>query len=119
MKRNNKIAQMTKKLMKDKNITDITELQSTFKKMLKNGVEALLEAELDNEFCYEKYINYHFQYTFLIKLLFPLAIYHLKPYLYIEYSLNMVPYLIYSLIFSFLILQLQFYIIKSPQLVYL
>lgn len=57
MKRNNKIAQMTKELMKDKNITDVTELQSILKEMLKNGVETLLEAELDDELGYDRYDN--------------------------------------------------------------
>lgn len=57
MKRNNKIAQMTKELMKDKNITDVADLQSVLKEMLKNGVEALLEAELDDELGYERYDN--------------------------------------------------------------
>jgi putative transposase len=57
MKRNNKIAQMTKELMKDKDITDVAELQSMLKEMLKNGVEALLEAELDDELGFERYDN--------------------------------------------------------------
>lgn len=57
MKRNNKIAQMTKELMKDKNITDVAELQSILKEMLKNGVETLLEAELDDELGYDRYDN--------------------------------------------------------------
>lgn len=55
MSRNDKIAKLTKELMKDKNITDVAELQSILKEMLKNGVEALLEAELDEELGYKKY----------------------------------------------------------------
>ena len=55
MSRNDKIANLTKELMKDKNITDVAELQSILKEMLKNGVEALLEAELDEELGYKKY----------------------------------------------------------------
>lgn len=55
MSRNDKISKLTKELMKDKNITDVAELQSILKEMLKNGVEALLEAELDEELGYEKY----------------------------------------------------------------
>jgi len=57
MKRNNKVAQMTKEMMKDKDITDISELQSMLKEMLKNGVEALLEAELDDELGFDRYDN--------------------------------------------------------------
>lgn len=43
IKRNSKITHMTWNLMKDKNITDVTELQSILKETLKNGVEAMLE----------------------------------------------------------------------------
>jgi len=57
MKKNSKIAELTKELMKDANITDVANLQSMLKEMLKNGVEALLEGELDNELGYEKYDN--------------------------------------------------------------
>ncbi|BES63914.1 hypothetical protein SANA_03530 [Gottschalkiaceae bacterium SANA] len=37
MSRNDKIANLTKELMKDKNITVVAELQSILKVMLKNG----------------------------------------------------------------------------------
>lgn len=57
MSKKTKVAQMTKELMKNKNITDVVELQSVLKEMLKNGVEALLEAELDDELGYERYDN--------------------------------------------------------------
>lgn len=57
MKRNIKIAQMTKELMKDKDIADVAELQSMLKEMPKNVVESLLEAELDDELSFERYDN--------------------------------------------------------------
>ena len=57
MKKRSKVAEITKELMKDKDIKDVAELQSVLKEMLKNGVEALLEAELDEELGYEKYDN--------------------------------------------------------------
>ncbi len=44
-----KISELTKELIEDKNIKDVADLQSVLKEMLKSGVEALLEAELDEE----------------------------------------------------------------------
>ncbi len=57
MKKKSKVAQLTKELMQDRDIKDVAELQSVLKEMLKNGVESLLEAELDEELGYEKYDN--------------------------------------------------------------
>lgn len=57
MAKKSKIANLTKELMKESNITDVADLQSMLKEMLKNGVEALLESELDDELGYEKYDN--------------------------------------------------------------
>lgn len=54
-KKNTKIAELTKALMKDKDITDVADLQSVLKEMLKSGVETLLEAELDDELGYDRY----------------------------------------------------------------
>ncbi len=50
-----KISELTKELMEDKNIKDVADLQSVLKEMLKSGVEALLEAELDEELGYDRY----------------------------------------------------------------
>jgi len=41
--------------MKNKNITNVADLQSVLKEMLKSGVETLLEAELDEELGYDRY----------------------------------------------------------------
>lgn len=57
MSRKSEIAELTKKMMKDSDIKDVANLQSMLKEMLKNGVEALLEAELDDTLGYEKYDN--------------------------------------------------------------
>lgn len=57
MRKNTKIAELTKELMEDREITDVANLQSMLKEMLKNGVETILEAELDNELGYERYDN--------------------------------------------------------------
>ncbi len=54
-KKNNKISELTEALMQDKDITDVADLQSVLKEMLKTGVEKLLEAELDEELGYEPY----------------------------------------------------------------
>ena len=54
-KKNNKISEQTEALMQDKDITDVADLQSVLKEMLKTGVEKLLEAELDEELGYEPY----------------------------------------------------------------
>jgi len=55
MAKNSKVSQMTKELMKAGNIKDVAGLQSVLKDMLKDGVEALLEAELDDELGYDRY----------------------------------------------------------------
>ncbi len=57
MARNSKITKITKELMKDEDIKDIANIQSMLKEMLNNGVETLLEAELDDELGYERYDN--------------------------------------------------------------
>jgi len=54
-KKNNKISELTEALMADKDITDVADLQSVLKEMLKSGVEKLLEAELDDELGYDRY----------------------------------------------------------------
>ena len=57
MTRKTKIAELTKELMKKENIKNALDLQSVLKEMLRNGVEALLESELDEELGYERYDN--------------------------------------------------------------
>lgn len=57
MKKKNTVEELTNELMKDKDIKDVAELQSILKEMLKNGVETLLQAELDESLGYEKYDN--------------------------------------------------------------
>jgi transposase-like protein len=57
MNRKNKIAELTKELMREGDIKDVVNLQSMLKEMLKNGVEALLEAEMDEALGYERYDN--------------------------------------------------------------
>ena len=58
MKKNSsKISELTKEIMKEKGITDVVNLQSLLKEMLKNRVETLLSAELDEELGYERYDN--------------------------------------------------------------
>lgn len=54
-KKKTKLSELTKELMEDKNITDVADLQSVLKEMLKSGVETLLEAELDEELGYDRY----------------------------------------------------------------
>lgn len=54
-KKKTKITEITKSLMEEKNITDVADLQSVLKEMLKSGVETLLEAELDEQLGYDKY----------------------------------------------------------------
>lgn len=54
-KKKTKITELTKSLMAEKNITDVADLQSVLKEMLKSGVETLLEAELDEQLGYDKY----------------------------------------------------------------
>ncbi len=54
-KKKTKIAELTKSLMEEKNIQDVTNLQSVLKEMLKSGVETLLQAELDEELGYDRY----------------------------------------------------------------
>lgn len=55
MSKNSKINELTKELLKQENVTDVADLQSILKDMLKKGVETLLEGELDEELGYEKY----------------------------------------------------------------
>jgi transposase-like protein len=55
MSRKSKIADLTKELMRGGDIKDVANLQLMLKEMLKNGVETLLEAELNEELGYEKY----------------------------------------------------------------
>lgn len=55
MSKNSKINELTKELLKQENVTDVADLQSILKDMLKRGVETLLEGELDEELGYEKY----------------------------------------------------------------
>ena len=57
MNRKNKIAELTKEIMREGDIKDVVNLQSMLKEMLKNGVEALLEAEMDEALGYERYDN--------------------------------------------------------------
>jgi ATP/maltotriose-dependent transcriptional regulator MalT len=54
-KKKTKLSELTKELMEDKKITDVADLQSVLKEMLKSGVETLLEAELDEELGYDRY----------------------------------------------------------------
>lgn len=54
-KKKTKLSELTRELMEDKNITDVADLQSVLKEMLKSGVETLLEAELDEELGYDRY----------------------------------------------------------------
>ncbi|XMB71876.1 IS256 family transposase [Mycoplasmatota bacterium WC30] len=51
------VKELTKELMKNKDIKGVADLQSVLKEMLKEGVETLLEAELDEELGYERYSN--------------------------------------------------------------
>lgn len=53
----NKIKELTKELLKDGTVKDVIELQSILKDMLKQGVEAIMDGELENELGYEKYDN--------------------------------------------------------------
>jgi len=57
MKKKNKMSELMKDLMENEEITDVANLQSMLKEMMKKGVEALLEAELDEELGYDKYDN--------------------------------------------------------------
>jgi transposase-like protein len=57
LKKNSEIARLTKKLMEENEVEGVADLQSILKEMLKQGVETLLEAELDEELGYEKYDN--------------------------------------------------------------
>lgn len=54
-KNNSKIAKLTRELMKNGDLSDMMDLQSMMKEMLKQGTETLLEAELDKELGYSKY----------------------------------------------------------------
>ena len=57
MKKKSKLSELTMELMKETEITDVVGLQGLLKEMLKNGVETLLSAELDEELGYERYDN--------------------------------------------------------------
>jgi len=54
-KRKTEVARLTEELMKNQSIEDVADLQNILKEMLKQGVENLLEAELDEELGYERY----------------------------------------------------------------
>lgn len=56
-KKNSEIANLTRKLMEEQEVEGVADLQSILKEMLKQGVETLLEAELEEELGYEKYDN--------------------------------------------------------------
>lgn len=56
-KKNSEIARLTKKLMEEQEVEGVGDLQSILKEMLKQGVETLLEAELEEELGYEKHDN--------------------------------------------------------------
>ena len=68
-KNNSKFAELTRELMKNKDISDLIDLQSMMKEMLKQGTEALLKAELDKELGNLKYNrevekdNYRYGYS--------------------------------------------------------
>ena len=49
------IAKLTEAIMKNQNIEDVVDLQSVLKQMLKEGVETLLEGELEEELGYDRY----------------------------------------------------------------
>lgn len=56
-KRKSEISKLTQELMKKNGISNALDLQGMLKEMLKEGVETLLEGELDEELGYEKYDN--------------------------------------------------------------
>lgn len=56
-KKNSEIAKLTRKLMEEQEVEGVADLQSILKEMLKQGVETLLDAELDEELGYQKYDN--------------------------------------------------------------
>jgi transposase-like protein len=53
-KKNGLVAKLTKELIENENIEDVADLQSILKEMLKQGVETLLEGELEEELGYSK-----------------------------------------------------------------
>ena len=55
MVRKQKMTEMMKKLIAENDVNDVVHLQGILKDMLKTGVEALLDAELEEELGYEKY----------------------------------------------------------------
>ncbi len=55
MAKNSKLKQLTQELMESEGISSAVDLQSVLKEMLKNGVEALLEGELDDALGYPKH----------------------------------------------------------------
>lgn len=54
-KKQTEISKLTQELMKNQNVEGVADLQSVLKEMLKQGVETLLEAELDEELGYDRY----------------------------------------------------------------
>jgi len=57
MSKKERINELTKRLLKSGDVKDVIDLQSMLKDMLKQGVETLLESELDEELGYPKYDN--------------------------------------------------------------
>ena len=57
MSKKERINELTKELLKSGDDKDVLDLQSMLKDMLKQGVETLLESELDEELGYPKYDN--------------------------------------------------------------
>lgn len=55
MAKNSKIKQLTQEPMESEDINSAVDLKSVLKEMIKNGVEALLEGELDNALGYPKH----------------------------------------------------------------
>jgi putative transposase len=55
MSKKERINELTRELLKSGDIKDVVDLQSMLKDMLKQGVETLLESELDEELGYPKY----------------------------------------------------------------
>ncbi|MBF7097782.1 hypothetical protein [Alkalibacter mobilis] len=65
-RKSSEIAKLTKQLMEENEIDGVVDLQSMLKEMLKQGVETLLEAELDEELGYNRYDNnLHFLVEFV------------------------------------------------------
>lgn len=54
-KNQTEIARLTQELMKNQNVEGVADLQSILKEMLKQGVETLLDAEIEDQLGYERY----------------------------------------------------------------